>query len=263
MERDGLWTLENQFIAHNNILMTIAILGTTTNSMVIYKFITNRLLLKPTHMSLVSVVLSDFLSAIVSLIFLVFHYVNKEIAWEWCQVSGIFCCLMGTSALSFCIMGVERYLYIVHQKPFTGLQVAVLLVICWVFTCFLALFPILSKTYHVPQSSPVYCLPNFQGRTILHYAVSIPTVAGITTVIVLNSASYYLIHKKALTEGFKWSAVVPFDSIGGGSKLGTTIPIPNTLQRKLSMKRFDDSAQDQQMLLTAKLAIITLSFCIG
>ncbi|KAI9137428.1 hypothetical protein BKA69DRAFT_1128229 [Paraphysoderma sedebokerense] len=216
-------------------------------------------------MSLVSITLSDFLSASLSLIFHTVHYVHREVGWEWCQISGFFCCIMGASALSFCVMGVERYLQIVHQKPFTKSQVSILLVICWVFALILALFPIISQTYHVPQSAPVYCLPDFRGRTVLHYIVSVSSIAAIVSVIAINSTSYYMIYKKTLAEGFKWSSALQFGSSSGESRPGSSSAVHrmNSVRRTLSTKRPKDSARNKQMVLTAKLAMITMSFCLA
>ncbi|KAI9137425.1 hypothetical protein BKA69DRAFT_920788 [Paraphysoderma sedebokerense] len=260
------WILDGQFLPHNTLLLVTTFLATITNSLLLHRFYVNRFYLKPAHMSLVSISLSDFLSTLGGFITFAMHTSYRELPWFWCQFSGIFCCITGASALSFCVMGVERYCQIVLQKTFRRAHISLILLICWIFSLFLAFFPIIFQTYHVPQSAPVYCLPNFTGRTPLQFIVSVASIIAIVSVISINFLSYFMIYKKAVADGFKWNSRSPSITAIGGSgdnesratRLHSVVTSTNAEGKKQK-----NNSQRKQMELTIKLAMVTLSFCIA
>ncbi|KAI9137427.1 hypothetical protein BKA69DRAFT_1098157 [Paraphysoderma sedebokerense] len=95
------WILEDQYLPHHNSLLVISVLASITNGILLYRFCVNRYYLKPAHMSLVSISLSDFVSAFGGLVAFAMHSVNRELPWYWCQYSGVFCCITGNVLYSY------------------------------------------------------------------------------------------------------------------------------------------------------------------
>ncbi|KAI9137426.1 hypothetical protein BKA69DRAFT_1098154 [Paraphysoderma sedebokerense] len=258
------WVLEEQHLPHHNLLLVTTLLASLSNSFLLYRFYVNRLHLKPAHMSLVSISLSDFVSASGVFSGFALHSANRELAWYWCQFSGVFCCITGASALSFWVMGVERYSHIVLQKSFKQAHILFLLALCWIFSLFLAFFPIIYKTYHVPQPAPVYCFPDFAGRTPLHFVVSIASIIAIISVIGINCVSYYLIYRNAVIDGFTWGTLLynpPLElSLDSESRQNAGSSQQKAVMTEAVGRKAKDSAQRKQIIFTIKLAAITMSF---
>ncbi|KAI9145261.1 hypothetical protein BKA69DRAFT_1050324 [Paraphysoderma sedebokerense] len=255
------WLLTGEAISWNAIALVLALLAAAFNTVLLVQFYRNRSEIRACHMALINICICDFLFGWGTLISYIAHAIHPELSWEFCQYNGVVTVLcLATSGLSSVLMALERYLQVVRSKSFTLLQMTAFLAVIWSLTLFLALFPIIVKTYHVPESSLVYCFPDRRGTTVFHYLFS---VTGFICIIFATSSvtlAYTLIYKEAIAKGFaKFYPRQTKSSAAENRNVSTTVLSAKERIHETAI----ETAYKRQLELTLKLAILTLAFHLG
>ncbi|KAI9145262.1 hypothetical protein BKA69DRAFT_555332 [Paraphysoderma sedebokerense] len=254
------WVLSGEAVTWNVIVLVLALLAAVCNTVLLVQFYRNRREVRACHMALINISICDCLFGWGSLVSNTAHVLNHELSWEFCQYNGIVttACL-ATSGLSSVLMALERYLQVVRSKSFTLLQMTGFLVIIWSLTLFLAIFPVIVKTYHVPDSSSVYCFPDRRGTTLFHYLFSITGFICIVFATSSVTLAYTLIYKEAIAKGFaKFYSRQKQSQSSASENRGLTASVVSAKEKIRDTVM--ETAYKRQLELTLKLAILTVAF---
>ncbi|KAI9142438.1 hypothetical protein BKA69DRAFT_1068332 [Paraphysoderma sedebokerense] len=277
------WHLPSEFRPFNDAIIGLATISLLTNILLCIQFWKKRQYIGVSTASLIQMCFFDILLGFFSIIINSAHHVSPSLPWLVCQLDGIAATvLMGASALTLLVLGIERYLHIVRGKPATSLELTCLMACVWVLSIAIAFLPILTGAYYVPQAQVIYCLNDYTQRTPAHLIYSISTLCGVICINVAVTWIYYSIYNKAISDGFKWntdsfvmkSVVARYlyskfgDSNCNRTENGTSGELERAIPTKQSRVKLGETTSElgyqkneaykKQMELTIKLALFTL-----
>ncbi|KAI9140501.1 hypothetical protein BKA69DRAFT_505631 [Paraphysoderma sedebokerense] len=281
------WVLPEKSIPYNNALFSLTIIGSLVNTLLLIRMYKARSSLKVFHMALVNMVISDTFCAYLSLLFYGAHVLNTNVDYYWCYFSSTeLISFLGLSISSATIISVERYFQIVLGRTTTYQKMLGVLILFWLIHLAVGSYPVLAKLTIVSQASNVYCLPDFRIPDFPHRKYGIIVVTFLILVLSIITASYYLIWKKAIADGFKWNeksfVIKNIDYVGdqpptsdaaspniknseanliskssGLNKSNRSLAVPELSFSSEQPPSSDSSARQKQMAMTKNLAIIT------
>ncbi|KAI9140512.1 hypothetical protein BKA69DRAFT_506325 [Paraphysoderma sedebokerense] len=254
------WVLPPDAVPLNAIMILLSFIAAFANTVVFIQFYRFRRDLRPIHYPLISACLSDLLCGYLSLVFYTAHAIENELSFEWCQYSGIVLCwFLPTSGMSLGVLAVERYFGIVRHKTIPPRFVVASLIYSWVTSLAIGLYPIFTGLNHEVKPSRVYCSPNWKLTNLpLQVSFSIVCVVFVVFITLGITTSYYLIYKKAVSEGFKYNEK-SFVLKKKSSEHNSSKRDPANSSISGNHLNPSDEARQKQFKLTLKLALITLS----
>ncbi|KAI9139169.1 hypothetical protein BKA69DRAFT_1087104 [Paraphysoderma sedebokerense] len=156
-----------------------------------------------------------------------------------------------------------------------------MLLTTWITSAVLAMLPLATETFFVPQAVKIYCLGKMFGSTTGHRIYGIVTSATIVIACSIVGGCYYSIYKKAIADGFKWrnqsfvstellrETTEAYESADRsakksnvhGASTGSGANSTNSASgSKPKSTATHNDAYQKQLQLTIKLALLTLYF---
>ncbi|KAI9139175.1 hypothetical protein BKA69DRAFT_684947 [Paraphysoderma sedebokerense] len=274
------WRVPDVSLIFVRMLLALSVIGVITNTLLQIRFFKNRQNIRTSSMSIIHISTCDFLTLILVGVTSAALEVTRELSWYWCQVNA-FCLIMliTPSSLTYTVIAIERYLRIIHGRSLTKVEMSLMIFTTWIISAGLAIIPVVTGVYFIPQASKAYCLGDFTGQSFGHRAYAISSSILIFIAFAIVTFCYYSVYKKAIADGFKWreqsfmSTKLPL--ILQGSNPGNANPLSNSMRQedvfgsshtvengnpkpsKTVQSRHND-AYKTQMQLTIKLAAFTI-----
>lgn len=192
-----------QRIAYSLFFSFLALIGFATNSAIISVILLTRSMRKTCNFYLVSVALSDLLLCGVTCSFNAYSVTTEKIV-HGCEFIALFiCCLMLVSFISLTAIAVNRALMmnisnVLYDKLFSHTRTIVSLIIAWIASTVLGIYPMFYSNGYVPSRMQPYRLCIVE--TIIEENYVIDTIFLLSIVIVGTTTtliSYYIVFRRA------------------------------------------------------------------
>ncbi|KAI9139171.1 hypothetical protein BKA69DRAFT_1168500 [Paraphysoderma sedebokerense] len=276
------WRLPESFLTYNMIHLFVCFAGILTNAVLQIQFWKNRSHIKASSVPLLHISICDTLLLTATAVSCIALDITRELSWTWCQVNGfsiIF--FIAPSALSFTVISIDRYKQIISGHPTTRREMSFMLFMTWIASAVIAMLPLATETFFVPQAAKVYCLGKMFGSTTGHRIYGSVTSVIIVIACSIVGGCYYSIYKKAIADGFKWrgqtfvstellrETTEAYESADKsakksnvkGTSTGTGANSTNSVSgSKPKSNAKQNDAYKKQLQLTIKLALLTLYF---